>query len=77
MIFGVIAFAILANICYTGGWVVELLLSRLLPYANTTLFGLRAFRFGLVFSVFITIFPALLSWVVLFIALKNGQKHAP
>ena len=56
-LFGVIAFGIMANICYTGGWVVELLLSRLLPYANTTQFGLRAFHFGLMFSIFITLFP--------------------
>jgi hypothetical protein len=76
-IFGVIAFGIAANICYTGGWIVELLLSKLRPRANTTQFGVRAFRFGLKFSIFITLCPALLSWIAFFIAAMSGQTHAP
>jgi len=52
----------MANLCYTGGWVVELLLrtfSR--PKAQT--FGPRAFRAGLALSLLITF-----SFVVLEVA---------
>ena len=76
-IFGIFAFGIAANVCYTGGWIFELLLSKLRPAANTTRLGLRDFRFGLKFSIFLTLCPALLSWIAFAIALVSGQKHAP
>jgi hypothetical protein len=60
---GIIAYAILANICYAGGWIVELLMAR----SNIAVkkgFGLRAFRVGMKFSICLTVFPAVLSWAV-------------
>jgi hypothetical protein len=60
---GIVAYAILANICYTGGWIVELFVARS-NLAIKTGFGLRAFRIGMKFSICLTVFPAVLSWAV-------------
>lgn len=62
----IIVYAVLANVCYTGGWIAELLLSRLNHDSNTNAFGVRVFRMGVTFSVFVTLFPAVLSWAPFF-----------
>jgi hypothetical protein len=63
----VLVYGVLANICYTGGWLVELLARRVwgreAPYMGPLLF-----REGLIFSVGLTLFPLLL--LVLFSALR-------
>ena len=59
LLFGGIAYILAANLCYTLGWVTELLWS----WGNTaSTEGLRAkvFLVGLVFSVLLTLLPALL-----------------
>src|SRR5215208_5734233 len=47
---GALAFGIAANICYSSGWVVELLLQR---WLDREVYGLgpALFRHGLIFSV--------------------------
>ncbi len=60
--FAIIAYGIVANLCFTGGWIAELLLARFRPETRTDLFGLRAFRMGVKFSIAITILPAALCW---------------
>jgi hypothetical protein len=75
--FGAIAFGFLANVCYTGGWIAELLLSRFKPDWNTNAFGVRAFRLGVKFSVFVTLFPAVLSWAVFLFSLATGRRAVP
>lgn len=74
---GILMYGILANICYTGGWFCELLLRSATTAKTSSSFGVRAFRIGMIFSVFLTLCPAVLSWVVFTIALLSGQKHAP
>lgn len=59
-IFGVLAYGLMANICYTGGWVAELVVRRLRPRANRS-FGPLAFGAGLAFSVLITLLQAALT----------------
>jgi hypothetical protein len=59
-IFGIVAYGILANVCYTGGWITELLI-RAAWHCDTRTFGERAFTLGLLFSVLLTLFPALLT----------------
>ena len=51
-----LAFGIAANICYSSGWLVELLLQR---WLGREVYGLgpALFRHGLVFSVGLTWFP--------------------
>ena len=53
---GVVAYAILANIYYTLGWVVELYGRRKDPLAARRR-GQRLFRFGTIFSCILTCLP--------------------
>src|SRR5262249_3435284 len=58
-LFGVLIYGIGANLCYTGGWIVELLVRKLWPsYADQ--FARLVFGTGLVISVLLTLSPALL-----------------
>jgi hypothetical protein len=66
----------MANICYTGGWIGELLLARFRPENTHGSFGLRAFRLGVKFSIALTIFPALLCWAVFLFRLVTGGRVA-
>lgn len=73
---GIIAYGIMANVCYTGGWITELLLAHFRPQTRTDLFGLRAFRLGVKFSIALTILPALLCWAVFLLSLVAGNRIA-
>ena len=53
---GVIAYGILANVCYTGGWIVELLIRRAWPQESHQAATL-SFTLGLVLAVLITLLP--------------------
>lgn len=57
-IIGVILYAIGANVCYTGGWIVEVALYWFSGKGDTY-FGPVTFVLGMVFSVLLTLFPAL------------------
>ena len=76
-VFGIVLYGILANICYTGGWIGELLARATSNATRSNSFGLKAFRIGLTFSIFVTLFPALICWLVFAVALLKGQKHGP
>jgi len=71
---GIVAYAVLANICYTGGWIVELLMARS-NLAIKTGFGLRAFCIGMKFSICLTVLPAVLSWAVFLLALVGTDSE--
>jgi len=58
-VFAVFAYGIMANVCYTGGWIVELVV-RAAWGRDVPNFGERAFSLGLWFSVFLTLVPAFL-----------------
>ncbi|MEP7381727.1 MAG: hypothetical protein ABI910_08580 [Gemmatimonadota bacterium] len=49
----------MANVCYTLGWTAELALHRLVGDDASTA-GATIFRYGFVFSVGLTLFPAVL-----------------
>jgi hypothetical protein len=70
----IIVYGITAHICYTGGWIAELLLARFKPGASTVTFGVRAFRLGVKISISLTLFPALLSWAILLLGLAAGRR---
>jgi hypothetical protein len=72
----IIFYGLLANVCYTGGWIAELLLARFKPETHAEFFGVRAFRFGVKFSIALTIFPALLFWGVFLFSLATGKRVA-
>ena len=66
IVFWVIAYAVSANICYSLGWVTELLWS----WGDTTrteALRPRIFRWGMIFSVAVTLLPGvliLLAWAL-------------
>jgi hypothetical protein len=50
-------YAVAANLGYTGGWMVELIAGRLLGVRSGHL-AVLSFRLGLVFSILVTLLPA-------------------
>jgi hypothetical protein len=52
----VVVFGLMANVCYTGGWVVELLIRRAWP-DESELAGTLSFTLGIVFAVIVTLLP--------------------
>jgi hypothetical protein len=46
----------MANICYTGGWIAELLVQQVWPGEGKT-FGKISFFLGLIFSIMLTLVP--------------------
>lgn len=54
----VAAYGIMANVCYTGGWLSELLVKKIWPdQANA--FGKISFFLGLIFSILLTLVPGI------------------
>jgi hypothetical protein len=56
----VLAYAVVVNLFYTGGWWVELVGRRLWPAMEGDL-PVLAFRLGLVLSILVTTLPAVLA----------------
>jgi hypothetical protein len=63
IVFGVVAYAIAANLCFAGGWIAELIARRVWGERAENL-GEIAFTLGLVFSVLLTLAPLVLTVVV-------------
>lgn len=66
MIFGPFVYAFLANICYTLGWIVDILL----PEVPRT----RLYKVGVIFSVGLTALPGVWAVVAWLMTLISGQK---
>ena len=58
---GILAYGLAANLCFTGGWIVECMLRT--KTADTGAFTVRAFRYGIGFSIALTFLPAMLCWI--------------
>ena len=56
-IVGAVLYGVLANICYTGGWITELVVAKVWS-VDTTRFGPIAFMLGTAFSVLVTLIPS-------------------
>lgn len=76
-VFAIVFYAILANICYTGGWVTELLVRATGRADDAAKVGMTAFRLGVTLSIVLTLSPAVLCWFAFAVALFKGQKHGP
>jgi hypothetical protein len=59
VIIAAILYGIMANICYSGGWIVELFVRRIRPAAADR-FASSSFYFGVCFSVLLTLSPGIL-----------------
>ena len=59
----IVAYGIAANVCYTSGWIIENIVER---WLGRPVYGLgpALFRYGLAFSVGLTVLPAGL-WTVM------------
>jgi hypothetical protein len=55
----VAAYAVMANLCFTGGWVAELLVQKIWPGKGND-FGRISFFLGLGFSILLTLVPGIL-----------------
>jgi hypothetical protein len=55
---GVLIYGIMANVCFTGGWIAELVIRRIWPH-EADRFASRSFSLGLIFSVLLTLTPAI------------------
>lgn len=73
-IFGVIMYGILANICYTAGWLSELIVRSVSTSERSAAYALKTFRLGVQFSVLLTVLPAAICWIVFVVALITGHK---
>jgi hypothetical protein len=65
IVFWVIAYAVSANICYSLGWITELLWSWG-DTARTEVLRPKIFRFGVIVSIALTLLPGvlvLLAWI--------------
>ncbi len=59
-IFAVPLYGFLANICYTGGWMMEIVIRRIWP-REAERFALASFKLGLQFSLVLTALPGVLA----------------
>lgn len=56
---GILIYGIMANICFTGGWLAELLIRKVWPH-EADRFATLSFSLGLVFSVLLTLSPGII-----------------
>lgn len=68
MVLGVLAYGIMANVCYTGGWIAELVAGEIWGEGARG-FGPIAFLFGFGFSIALTMLPAAVVGLVLVVRL--------
>jgi hypothetical protein len=71
VVFGIALYGIMANVCYTLGWVAELCVRAVRP-TKSDRFASLAFRAGILGSVALTLSP-LLPWLIL---LANAARQA-
>jgi hypothetical protein len=72
-VFVALVYVMMANVCYTGGWVAELLVARVWR-VDTRRFGPIALAVGTVFSVLLTLAPAVIAMVL---AAKTACRPLP
>ena len=69
---GILLYGIVANVCYTGGWITELVVARLWR-VDTSRFGPIAFTLGTAFSVVVTLVPAAVVVVLALVTSCRGK----
>lgn len=76
-VFAAVAYGVMANICYTGGWIAELAMRSIYGPELADAYGARMYRFGLRFSLVLTFVPAVVCWIALAVAVMTGHKPEP
>ncbi len=62
-LFAVVAYGVMANVCYTGGWVAELVVQKIWPGKGDG-FGRISLFLGLGFSMLLTLAPGVLIAII-------------
>ena len=62
-LFAVVIYAIMANVCYTGGWIVELVIRKAWP-EQADRFAALSLSLGIVFAVVLTLSPGVVAGAV-------------
>jgi len=62
-VIGILIYGVMANVCFTFGWVAELLVRRAWPQ-QADRFATESFSLGLGVSILLTLTPAILAFVV-------------
>lgn len=78
-LFGVILYAIAANVCFTGGWLTEIVVRKIWP-READRFATTSFSLGLIFSVLLTLTPGILlgvGGIFAFCGYLFGVAHKP
>jgi magnesium-transporting ATPase (P-type) len=70
-VFAVVFYAVMANVCYTGGWIIELVV-RSLWKERAGDFGQISFTLGILFSALLTLAPAVVFTAFLIFRLILG-----
>ena len=55
---GVVIYGLLANVCFTGGWILELIVRKAWPQ-EADRFATLSLSLGVIFSVLLTLAPAI------------------
>jgi hypothetical protein len=71
---GILIYGIMANICFTFGWVAELVVRKAWPQ-QVDHFAIESFSLGLVVSVLLTLTPGILAIVVGIFFLLSRLLH--
>jgi len=71
-ILAAIAYGVMANLCFTGGWILELM-SRRVWEGRADAFGEIAFLWGTLFSIALTLLPA--GFIVLVGIIRLLEHH--
>jgi len=67
-VFAVFAYGIMANVCFTGGWMAEIIVRRAWG-ARAGAFGEITFFLGMLFSIILTLVPAMIFTALLVLRL--------
>jgi len=76
-IFGILFYAIFANVFYTFGWICELLVRAMATTEKSAALGIKSFRAGVTFSIVLTLSPIVFCWLAFALAVLHGQTHGP
>jgi hypothetical protein len=71
-ILAVVAYGVIANLCFTGGWILELM-SRRIWEGRADAFGEIAFLWGTLCSIALTLLPA--GFIVLVATVRLLEHH--
>jgi hypothetical protein len=71
---GILLYALCANVCFTAGWLVELIVQKIWPVESDR-FATLSLSFGLIFSVLLTLAPGIVIGAAGMFTLIDHARH--